>query len=94
MTDTPTGTRTQYHTPDVRLIIEVDGVQSVWEWRRGALKPVGPARLPEHTTFYFDIVSHTKRMWQGRWLNEVITPLYCKDYADGEYICGLSAREE
>jgi hypothetical protein len=88
-----TGEHTQYHTPHIRLIIEVDGVQSVWEWRRDALIPIGPQYMPDHTTFYFDIVAYTRRMKQGRWAGGVPMPLLCKDYADGEYICGLSAQE-
>jgi hypothetical protein len=83
-----------YHTPHIRITVEVDGVPSVWEWTREALIPIGPANLPEHTTFYFDIVAYTRRMKHGRWAGGPPMPLQCKDYADGEYITGLSAQQE
>jgi hypothetical protein len=96
MRDAPAGKHSQYHTPHIRLTIEIDGVASVWDWQRGALIPMGPraAELPAHTAFSFDILCATRRMTQTRWAGQPPFPLQCKDYADGEYICGLSAQSE
>jgi hypothetical protein len=96
MTDTAAGRNRQYHTPHIRLTIEVDGVASVWDWQPGAVVPLGPSPfdLPAHTAFHFDLISSTRRMTQTRWAGQVPFPLQCRDYADGEYICGLSAEQE
>jgi hypothetical protein len=85
---------TQYHTPYIRVIIEIDGVPSVWDWPPDALIPLGPRLMPEHTAFHFDILAYTRRLQHSRLAASVPAPLGCKDYSDGEYICGLSADQE
>jgi hypothetical protein len=84
----------QYHTPHIRLTIEVDGVASVWDWPADALIPMGPRFMPDHTAFEFTVVSHTRKIWQLRQAGQVPYPLMCRDYADGEYLCGLSAQQD
>lgn len=83
----------QYHTPHIRVTIEIDGVPSVWEWPVDALIPLGPRQLPAHTAFEFTLVSYTRKMHQIRQAGQPPFPLEGKDLADSEYICGLSAME-
>lgn len=75
-----------YHTPALRVTIEVDGEAMVWDWPAGERKPKGPVALDDHTTFYFDLIAWSRRMKHGRWPGSPPMPLLSRDYADGEML--------